>query len=241
MVKEKLENEEYDSVFLTHNETSTGVMNPLEKIAKVVKEKNKLLMVDAVSSMAGVKIEVDKLKLDVVLASVQKCFALAPGLAVFSCSQEALERSKEVKNRGYYFDFQQFLKYNEKGQTISTPAIPQIYALNYQLDKIFDEGLEKRFKRHEEMAYYVRNWAKKLGFEIFAEKGYESNTLTVVKNTRNINVEEVIEKVKKKYGMEFANGYKHLKEKTFRIAHMGSITLKEIKVLLDAIEENIKY
>ncbi len=240
MVEEKLSQGNYDTVFLTHNETSTGLTNNLYEIAKVVKKfPGVLLCVDAVSSMAGIKIEVDKLGLDVCLASVQKCFALPPGLAVFSCSDEALERSKSVPNRGYYFDFQTFLKYDGKSQTISTPAIPQIYALNYQLDRIFEEGLEKRFERHARMADYARKWALDEGFDLFAEKGFESNTVTCVKNTKNINVAETIKMVKER-GMEFGNGYRQLKEKTFRIAHMGDLRLGDLKVLLDNISDVLK-
>ena len=237
MVDEKLATGEYDTVFLTHNETSTGVANPIEEIAEVVKNyPDVVFCVDAVSSLAGVKIEVDKLGIDVCLASVQKCIALPPGLAVFSCSKKALDRSKEVENRGYYFDFQQFLKSDEKQQTISTPSIPHIYALNYQLDKMFKEGLDNRFHRHLEMAEFTRKWALDNGFNLFPEEGYESNTLTCVENNKGINVGETIKKVKEK-GMEFGNGYKDLKEKTFRIAHMGDLTLGEVKELLNAIDE----
>jgi len=236
MVEEKLETGEYDSVFLTHNETSTGVMNPLEEIAEVVKKyPDVVFMVDCVSSLSGVKVDADKLGIDVCLASVQKCLALPPGLAVFSCSQKALDRTKEIPNRGYYFDFQQFLKYYEKQQTISTPSIPHIFALNYQLDRIFAEGLEQRFERHLKMAEFTREWALERGFKLFPEEGYESITLTCVENTKGINVGEVIKKVKEK-GMEFGNGYKDLKEKTFRIAHMGDLQMDDVKELLEAID-----
>lgn len=240
MVEEKLSSGRYDSVFLTHNETSTGVMNPIKEIVAVIRKyPDVIFMVDAVSSMSGVKIEVDKLGIDVCLASVQKCFALPPGLAVFSCSDKALERSKEIPNRGYYFDFQQFLKYSEKKQTISTPSIPHIYALNRQLDRIFEEGLDNRFERHKKMAEFTRKWVLDNGFELFAEQGFTSNTLTCVRNNKGINVAETIKKVKEK-GMEFGNGYGKLKEKTFRIAHMGDLQLEEVKELLDGIKEVLK-
>ena len=239
MVKEKLESNTYDSVFLTHNETSTGVMNPLEEIAEVVKQYPDIVfMVDSTSCMSGVKIDVDKLGIDVCLASVQKCFALPPGLALFSCSEKALERSKEVPNRGYYFDFQQFLKYYEKQNTISTPAIPQIFALNKQMDRMFEEGLDNRFARHKEMAEFTRAWAIDNGFELFPEKGFESLTLTCINNNKGINVADTISKVKEK-GMEFSNGYRDIKEKTFRIGHMGDLTLDEVKELTEAISEAI--
>jgi predicted phosphoserine aminotransferase len=240
MVEEKLSSGNYDSVFLTHNETSTGVMNPLREIAEVVKKYPDIVfIVDAVSSLTGVKIDIENLGIDVCLASVQKCFALPPGLAVFSCSQKALDRSKVVENRGYYFDFQQFLKYAGKSNTISTPAIPHIYALNYQLDKMLEEGMDNRFERHKKMAEFTRGWAVNEGFELFPEKGYESDTLTCMKNNKGINVADTIKKVKEK-GMEFGNGYRDIKEKTFRIAHMGDLTLDEVKELTEAISEALK-
>jgi predicted phosphoserine aminotransferase len=240
MVEEKLSSGNYDTLCLTHNETSTGVMNPLEEISEIAKKYPDIVfMVDATSSMSGVKIDVDKLGIDVCLASVQKCFALPPGLAVFSCSEKALERSKEVPNRGYYFDFQQFLNYYEKQNTISTPAIPHIYALNKQLDRMFEEGIENRFNRHKEMADFTRKWAIDNGFSLFPEEGYESITLTCINNTKGINVADTINKVKEK-GMEFGNGYRDIKEKTFRIGHMGDLTLDEVRELTEAISEVIK-
>ncbi len=239
MVAAELKRGDYDTLFITHNETSTGVMNPVAEIMDVARQYPDLVVcMDAVSSLAGAKIEVDKLGIDVVLASVQKSFALPPGLAVFSCSQKAIDRSKEVSGRGYYFDFQQFVKYDDKSQTISTPTIPHINALNYQLDRILAEGMDNRQARLLELAEYTRQWALDLGFELFAEKGYESVTLTCVKNNRGIDVAEIIKKVKEK-GMEFGNGYGKVKGQAFRVAHMGDLTLDDIKAVTAAIADAI--
>ena len=236
MIEEKLNTGLYDSVTLVHNETSTGVMNPIKPISKVMKKyPNVMFLVDTVSSMAGVKIDVDELGIDVCLAGVQKAFALPPGLAICSVSDKVLERAKEVKNRGYYFDFLTFLKYYDKKQTPTTPALPQLYALNKQLDRIFEEGLENRYKRHKKMASFVRDWGKK-NFDLFAEPGYESNTVTTITNTKKINVANLIEELGKRQ-MLIANGYGKLKEITFRIGHMGDLTLEEIKELIENIEE----
>jgi predicted phosphoserine aminotransferase len=238
MLKEKLESGDYDAITLVHNETSTGVMNPLYTLSEVMKDyPDVLFLVDTVSSMGGVKIDVDKLGIDICLFGVQKALALPPGLAVCSVSEKALERAKQVDNRGYYFDFLVFLKYLGKGQTPATPTIPHIFALNRQLDDIFAEGLENRFKRHEKMANIVREWAQQ-NFELFAQKGYESNTMTAIKNTRGISIADLCAGLEKK-GFVISNGYGAIKEKTFRIAHMGDAQVEDIKELLENIDELI--
>ncbi len=236
MVREKLETGAFDTLCLTHNETSTGVMNPLEEIAKVMKDfPDVLFMVDTVSSMGGVKIEVDKLGIDVCLTSSQKCLAIPPGLSVGSVSDKALERVQKVPNRGYYFDIQRILKYHLKSQTMSTPAIPQIYALNKELDYMFEETLDKRFQRHKDMAELTRKWALK-NYELFPKEGFRSNTLTVITNNLGKNVAGLNDELGKR-GMMISNGYGDLKEKTFRIAHMGDLQLFDMKELLDNIDE----
>ncbi|MDD3084106.1 MAG: aminotransferase class V-fold PLP-dependent enzyme, partial [Candidatus ainarchaeum sp.] len=124
--KEDLEKElekDFEAVCITLNETSTGIENNLEELIPIIKEKNILVLVDAVSGMCGTKIEVDKLKIDVCLASSQKCFGLPPGLAFASISQEALEKAKTINDRGYYFDFVELAKEYDLEQTPYTPAI----------------------------------------------------------------------------------------------------------------------
>lgn len=239
MIREKLDTGGFDAVCVTHNETSTGVMNPLEKIAEVMKDyPDVTFMVDTVSSLSGVKVDVDNLGIDVCMASVQKCFALPPGLAVCAVSEKALEKSKTVKNRGHYFDFQEFLKYDAKLQTPCTPSISHIYALDFQLDRIFKEGLEKRFDRHKKMADIARKWVK-ANFAIFPEAGYESLTLTTGTNTKGISIADMNSKLGER-GFTISNGYGDLKEKTFRIAHMGDLTEADVKELLGNMDEVLK-
>ena len=185
--------------------------------------------------MGGVKIEVDKLGIDVCLFGIQKAMALPPGLAVCSVSEKAMKIAEILPNRGYYFDFLVFQKYWLRKQTPTTPSIPQMNALNYQLDKIFKEGLENRYKRHLELAEITRKWAKEK-FELFAEEKYASNTLTCVSNSKNIKVEDLISKLRKR-GYQISNGYGKIKDKTFRIAHMGDRTVAEMKELFKTIDE----
>jgi len=240
MIDEKLATGKYSAVTLMYNETSTGLMNPVYEISEMMKEKypDVLVFVDAVSAMVGLPLHFDELGWDVAFTSVQKAFAIPPGLAVVAVSNRALEKSKSVPGRGYYFDFQSFAKSAEKNQTPTTPAIPHIMALHYQCEKLLKESMENVWKRHKKMGEFVRSWAKKK-FELFCEEKYASNTLTTIKNTHNINVAEVINAIQQKYNTVFGNGYGKLKEVTFRIAHMGNITLGELKELLGWIDDEI--
>jgi aspartate aminotransferase-like enzyme len=236
-IDKALSSGKYDAATVVFNETSTGVMNHYHEIAEVMKKyPDVAFLVDAVSAMAAVDIKVDELGVDVCLAGVQKAFALPPGLAVFSVSEKAMKKSEKAKRKGYYFDFCEFKKYAEKGQTPTTPVISIIYALDYQLDRMFEEGLENRFARHLAMAKYTRAWAKER-FDTFAEEGYESVTLTTVRNSRAISVGDMRKFLAEKHGLQIADGYGKLKEKTFRIGHMGDLTLDEVKDLLSKIDK----
>jgi len=237
MIDDALSEGKYDAVTLVHNETSTGVMNPLAEISEVMKKYPEVcFLVDTVSSMAGVKIEVDKLGIDVCLAGVQKCFAVPPGLAVASLSQKALDRAASVEARGYYFDFLVLVKYmEERGQTPATPAISQIFALNRQMDDILAEGLDNRWRRHQEMAAFVQDWAREY-FALYSDERHLSPTVTNIKNTRGISVANLSSELARR-GAMLSNGYGSLKEKCFRIAHMGDLTLEDITWLTQQIED----
>jgi len=237
IVKSALDSGKYDFITVTHNETSTGIMNPIEEIAEEVKNyPNIVFCLDTVSSLGGVKIEVDKLGVDICLASTQKCLALPPGFSVCSISKKAIKAAEKVKFRGSYFDLLRLYNWvKEKDhQYPSTPSLPHMFALNYQLDKIFEEGLENRFSRHTKVANYARTWVKD-NFALFAEEKYASNTVTCVKNTKSINVEKLNKALGEK-GYIVANGLEKIKNKTFRIGHMGECTVEDLAELLSVID-----
>ncbi|WP_234124808.1 pyridoxal-phosphate-dependent aminotransferase family protein [Clostridium hydrogenum] len=236
LVDEVLGTGKYDLITITHNETSTGIMNPVDEISKVVKKYPEIVWcLDTVSSMAGTKIEVDKLGVDVCITSSQKALGLPPGLAVCSFSKKAVERAKTVKFRGYYLDLLNLYEFIQKKdyQYPSTPSLSHMFALDYELDKILEEGIENRYKRHIEMAEYVRAWARKY-FAIFGDEKHLSNTVTTIENTRGISVADLNKKLGER-GFQISNGYGKLKEKTFRIAHMADMNLDEIKELIQNI------
>ena len=170
-VKAKLATGEFDVVTLVHNETSTGVMNPLADVAAVVREfDDVLLVVDTVSSFSVVPTPMDELGAAVILTGSQKALALPPGLALFTASEAAFARAETINDRGYYFDFLEFRKNQEKDMTPSTPCISQIYALRSKLADIEAEGLENRYARHEKLNGMVHDWVAKNGFEFFAPR-----------------------------------------------------------------------
>jgi predicted phosphoserine aminotransferase len=237
MVDEFLSKGGFEAVCITHNETSTGVLNPIQEIGQLLKDKypDVMLVVDAVSSMAGTDIKVDEWGLDVVLAGTQKCFALPPGLCVVTVSNRALERSASVKNKGYYFNFEALEKKAVTNQTPATPAISLVNALNVQMDRIFAEGPEKRFQRHLDMADHVRGWTRK-NFSLYSDENYLSPTVTNVHNTREIDVPSLNAELAKR-GAMISNGYGALKGKCFRIAHMGDLQVADVEWLTDQIDD----
>jgi aspartate aminotransferase-like enzyme len=237
LVDAALSKGDYDAICLTMNETATGVMNPVKDIASMIHNKypDVIIQVDAVSCMAGVKIEFDAWGLDVCFAGTQKCFALPPGLTVCAVSDRAREKALKIPNRGHYFAWSMMDKNYEKSQTPATPAISLIQALNVQMDSILAEGLENRWARHIEMAEYTRAWAR-VNFRLYGDERYLSNTVTNVENTRSINVGDLNKELGQR-GAMISNGYGDLKDKCFRIAHMGDLTLADMKWLTAQIDD----
>jgi len=226
-----------DAITVAHNETSTGVMSPVAEIAATVRRisPETLVLVDAVSSFSGVRIPVDAWNIDLLLTSSQKALALPPGLAFCSVSDRALARAADVKGRGWYFDFLNLEKSLKKNTTPSTPAITLMRSLGVQLDLIFAEGPEARFARHAHLAQLAQAWALGHGFELAAEEGYRSPTVTNVTNNRGINV-ETLNAYLAHEGMEISNGYGVFKDKAFRIAHMGETTEADMRRLFGAMD-----
>lgn len=238
LLDEKLSRfQDVEAVSITHNETSVGLITPLEKLAEVVKKHGKLLFVDAVSSMGGTEIRVDKWGLDVCFASSQKCFGVPPGLGVGSVSEEALKRSEVVKNKGWYFDFKLWEKYQKNAGTPVTSVIPQIAGLNKILHMISGwGGKEKFFGLYKERNRRIRDRMQKLGLTLFPKKDFESPTVNCIKAPKNLSGVEIYQKMRKK-GFELAQGYGTIKDTTFRIGNMGYIEFEDIELMLRALGE----
>jgi aspartate aminotransferase-like enzyme len=237
MVAEKLESGEYDTVTMCHNESSTGARSPVAEVGRLIKKDypDVLFAVDSVSSMGGDWTLPQEMGADILFASTQKCFALPPGLAIALVNNRALERAKDVPNRGGYTDILEIFEFEKKHQTPFTPNVSLLYALDKRLDLMLAETYNGIFQRHKDMAALTQKWAKK-HFEMFPEKGYESITVSCIKNTLGKNVKELNQKLAER-GLEISNGYGKLAEKTFRIGHMGEWTVPGIQQALDAIDE----
>src|SRR5436305_5613439 len=228
----------FDTVTLTHSETSTGVMNPLPEICCVLaKYPDVALIVDTVSSFSAVKIEMDALGIDVMLTGAQKALALPPGFSLFSVSEKAFARAEKIPNRGFYFDFLEFKEDQAEWITPSTPSIAHIHALQSKLGEIFDEGLEARFARHERTNVLVHDWVRRTGFDFFAEEGFRSKTLTCVKNNKEINVLELAKKLREKHHLVIDPGYGKIRGKTFRLSNMGDETEQTVAHLLSCLDD----
>lgn len=237
-IDRQLASGKFDTVTLIHNETSTGVMNPLREICSALtKYPEVALVVDTVSSLSGVKIEMDALGIDVMLTGAQKALALPPGFSLFSVSEKAFARAEEIPNRGFYFDFLEFKKQQAEWMTPSTPSIAHIHALESKLDEIFEEGLDARFDRHARTNALVHEWVRRTGFEFFAEEGFRSKTLTCVKNNRGIDVLAFAKRLREKHHLVIDPGYGKIQGKTFRLSNMGDETEETVSHLLACLDD----
>jgi aspartate aminotransferase-like enzyme len=231
----------FDTVTLIHNETSTGVMNPLPEICcTLAKYPDVVLIVDTVSSFSAMKIDMDALGIDVMLTGAQKALALPPGFSLFSVSEKAFARAEKQKDRGYYFDFLEFKKQRVEWMTPSTPSIGHIFALQSKLGEIFDEGLEARYARHTKTNALVHDWVKLTGFDFFAEDGFRSKTLTCVKNNKGIDVVDLTRRLREKHHLVIDPGYGKLRGKTFRLSNMGDETGETVSQLLSCLDDVLK-
>ena len=228
-------NPEKLSVFVTMNESSTGVITDIKAIRKSIGPEP-LLIVDAVSCMSGTEIKMDEWGIDVCFASTQKCFGVPCGIAVCAVSDRAFDRAADIPNRGWNTDFLRMQKASRKDCTPATCNLNCLRALNKALDMIEEEGYQARYDRHLELSKQIRVWVVDNGFELYANSNAVSPTITVIKNTRNIDVNAVISEMLKR-GYRFANGYGDLAQKTFRIGAMGWVVKQELTLFLNTLTE----
>lgn len=238
MVEEALQKATYDAVCVVHNETSTGVTNPIKEIGDVIRKyDDTLFYVDTVSGWLGTELRVDDWGIDIALTSSQKAFALPPGIAFAAVSDRVLERAKQIPYRGYYFDFIEIEKSLLKNNTPSTPPIALMYAADYQMDAILEEGIENRWARHIAMKEMTHKWAIDNEFGLFAQEAYRSNTVTTVANTRDMDVSAMDKWMQSEKGYAMDKGYGKIKGTTFRVPHMGDMQPETLAEVLDGIAE----
>src|SRR5256886_2482404 len=238
MLRDTLRRTPVDAVTLVHSETSTGVLQDVEALAGVVREfDDVLLLVDAVTSLAGSPVETDRWGggLDFVLTGSQKALALPPGLALGAASDRMLERARTLPARGLYFDLVSFLEATTKHQPTNTPAISLLYALEAQLARIEREGgAEGRWRRHDAMRRRVEEWSEEHGVAYLPREGRRSWTVSCLKLPEGKTAKQIVGALKQA-GWTIGSGYGSLKESTIRIGHMGDHTVAALDQLLNLL------
>ncbi|PZC40353.1 MAG: aspartate aminotransferase [Chloroflexi bacterium] len=227
-------------VVMTHNETSTGTTNnQIADIASIAKSFGCLVIVDAVSSLTAMSVEVDKWGLDVVVSGSQKGWMMAPGLAFISISEEAWDIQKKCTTPRFYFDLLKHKASLANGQTPWTPAVSLFYQLETALKDIKKEGMNNIFARHAFCAEKTRSSIKEMGFDLLADEGYESNSVTAIKAPDDLNVAQLLKVARTKYNTIFAGGQGSLGGKIFRFGHLGYVNENDIDMGLDALKSSL--
>jgi aspartate aminotransferase-like enzyme len=229
------------AVVLTHNESSTGVSNPLQAIAQAVHaNSDALILVDAVSSAAAMPIAVDAWGLDVVATASQKAWIAPPGISMVTFSQKAWKAYETSKMPKYYFDIAQYRDYLKIGQPPFTPCLGAMYALEISLQRIVDEGVENVFARHHSVASRTREGALKLGLSLFPDRAFASDTVTAIRLPEGLDGKALVARVRKDSGVVIGGGQGPMTGKIVRIGHMGWVEPAHVDAAIGAVGRALK-
>ena len=224
------------AVLVTHNETSTGVTNDLASINSVVKEFDKLLLIDAISSLGSIDLPVDDWHCDVTVTGSQKGWMAPPGLAMVSVSEKAWQAQSTAKMPRFYWDFTKARNYLETGQTPWTPVVSIFFALSVSLEMMLKEGLPNIVARHARVGKAAREGVKSLGLSLFADKKYASNTVTAIAASGGLDIKKMRKILNEEHKVVLSGGQQSLADKIFRIGHLGWVTEDDIKEVISALE-----
>jgi aspartate aminotransferase-like enzyme len=232
----------YKAVLLTHNETSTGVTNDLETLAALIRSlsPDALIVVDAVSSLGCVSLEMDPWDIDVVFTSSQKGWMTPPGLMMLAASPRAWEASKTAKLPRFYFDWELARKYLAKWEHPTTPPVSLFYALDLALEKMLEEGREAIFERHERIGNYVRWRAKEIGLRLLADHKNASNTVTAIFTPESIDAKALLKALRQEDRVVFGGGQQQLEGKIFRVGHLGFFEEVDLVEAMDKMEMRLR-
>ena len=231
----------FRGVLMTHNETSTGVMNDVQTLTSLVRQlaPDTLIAVDAVSSLGCVPIEMDPWDIDVVFTGSQKGWMTPPGLMMIAASPRAWEASKSARLPRFYFDWASSRKKLEIGQHPTTPPISIFYALDLALEIMLAEGRDAIFARHQYIGEYVRNRARTMGLKLLADHANASNTVTAVLAPEGINTKALLKILREQDHIVLGGGQEHLDGKIFRVGHLGFFEEAELVEAMDAVEKRL--
>ena len=229
------------AVFATYNETSTGILNPVDKLANVVhSQTDALFIVDGVSGIGGVPAEMDKWGIDILVTGSQKAMMLPPGLALLSVSDRAWKVIENNKTPNYYLNLLSYRDWAEKGMTPNTPAVTLIYGLSAVCDLIEEEGFDQTVARHELMKNMTREAMRALNIGLLTNDEYASPTITAVLSPEGVDLGKFLGHLKQKYHLDFAGGLGHLQGKMFRFGHMGYCFPSDVLQAVSLLEAGLQ-
>lgn len=228
----------YKAVFATHNETSTGVTNDLAALGAAVREygRGALFVVDSVSALGGIEMQMDRWGIDLAVSGSQKCLMLPPGLALVGVGSRAWEVIESARSPRFYFNLKKYKSSGDKGQTPYTPNVTLLFGLEEAFAILQEEGLPQVYRRHQLMRDMVRAGASALGLELLAADDSASSTVTAVKGPQGIGADPVRKMLKEQYGVEIAGGQDKLKGEIFRIGHMGFAGPRDMLTIIASLE-----
>ena len=234
-ILEEDKRKEIKAVILTHSETSTGVINDLERISLYIREHGTALsIVDCVTSLGACNVPVDEWKLDIVASGSQKGYMIPPGLSFIAVSEKAWEATEKSDLPKFYLNLKSYRKSLLSNSNPYTPAVNLVFALDEALKMMRDEGLQNIFQRHNKHKLALSNAVKSLNLKLFADEKYLSPSITAIE-TEEIDAEEFRNMIKNKFDILLAGGQDHLKGKIFRVGHLGYINDRDIITIISAI------
>jgi aspartate aminotransferase-like enzyme len=224
------------AVLVTHNETSTGVLNPLKEIAATVRDSGRLLLVDSVSGAGCAELEIDEWGIDVCITASQKAWGAPPGVAMVTMSPRAWKAYEKSNLPKVYFDLGAYKASLEKAQTPATPAVTVFIALQEALRLMAEEGLDAIIRRHRDLARATRRGLQALNLQLFADERYASPALTAFRPPARVDARNLIRILRDDYDTIVAGGQGKMEGQLVRVAHLGFVTLQDIVAFFSALE-----
>jgi len=227
-------------LLLTHNETSTGLTNPLRELARAGRNADRIVVVDGVSSISSIAIETDAWGIDVAVSGSQKGWMAPPGFALVSVSERAWAQQAKARSPRFYFDWKEAKAWAEKGMTPFTPAVPVAFALQEGLRMLEEEGLENVYQRHARLARATQAGLEALGFQLFARDGYRSHTVTSALPPPGLDVSALRKLLDTRHGVVIAGGQGKMTGKMVRVGHLGAVADGDVVQVIWAIEQALE-
>ena len=227
-------------LLLTHNETSTGLTNPLRELARAGRNADRIVVVDGVSSISSIAIETDAWGIDVAVSGSQKGWMAPPGFALVSVSERAWAQQVKARSPRFYFDWKEAKAWAEKGMTPFTPAVSVAFAMQEGLRMLEEEGLENVYQRHARLARATQAGLEALGFQLFAPDGYRSHTVTSALPPPGLDVNALRKLLDARYGVVIAGGQGKMTGKMVRVGHLGAVAEGDVVQVIWAIEQALE-